>query len=193
MDTGPLQRFEAWYAEANRHPEIKDASAMALATADLEGRPGVRMVLLKQHDERGLVFFTNLTSPKARDLAQNARAALCFYWAPLGRQLRIEGRVSPVGEAEAAAYFETRPRLSQLGAWASQQSAPMAHRFALEAAVAGVALKYGVGKVPRPPHWSGYRLVPECMEFWEEGAFRHHHRVLYRKTESGWTETYLFP
>lgn len=193
MDAGPLQRFETWYAEADRHPGIKDASAMALATADLDGRPSVRMVLLKQHDERGLVFFTNLTSPKARDLAQNVRAALCFYWAPLGRQLRIEGRVSPVGEAEADAYFETRPRLSQLGAWASQQSAPMAHRFALEAAVAGVALKYGVGKVPRPPHWSGYRLVPECMEFWEEGAFRHHHRVVYRKVESGWVATYLFP
>lgn len=193
MSAEPWQRFEAWYAEAGRHPEISDASAMALATADGGARPSVRMVLLKQHDARGLVFFTNLQSPKARDLADNARAALCFYWAPLERQVRVEGAVQPVSDAEADAYFATRPRLSQLGAWASRQSEPMAHRFGLPPAVALAAARFGMGKVPRPPHWSGCRVVPDSWEFWEAGENRLHRRMLWRKTESGWEIAHLFP
>jgi pyridoxamine 5'-phosphate oxidase len=193
MSVAPLQRFETWYAEAQRHPEIKDASAMALATADPHGRPSVRMVLLKGHDERGLVFFTNLRSPKARDIETNARAALCFHWAPLGRQLRVEGDVMLVADAEADAYFATRPRLSQLGAWASRQSEPMKHPLALAAGVAWHAAKCGTGNVPRPEHWSGYRVQPDRMEFWQEGAYRQHERVLYKKEAGAWVETLLYP
>jgi len=193
MAIEPVQLFETWYGEALRHPDIKDASAMALATADPSGRPSVRMVLLKGHDDRGLVFFTNLQSPKARDLARNARAALCFHWAPLRRQLRVEGKVTPVEDVEADAYFETRPRLSQLGAWVSKQSMPMGNRMALVAGVALQAAKCGAGKVSRPPHWSGYRVEPDRMEFWQEGAYRQHERVLYVKAENGWLETLLYP
>jgi len=193
MSMTPFQLFEIWYGEAVRHPEIKDASVMALATADPRGRPSVRMVLLKRHDARGMVFFTNLQSPKARDLKRNARAALCFHWGPLARQLRVEGRVVPVEDEEADAYFATRPRLSQLGAWASKQSKPMGHRLALAAGVAWQAAKCGPGKVPRPEHWSGYRVQPDRMEFWQEGAYRQHERVLYEKTENEWVETLLYP
>jgi pyridoxamine 5'-phosphate oxidase len=193
MSPLPLQLFETWYAEARKHPEIADASAMALATADKTGRPAVRMVLLKQHDARGFVFFTHLTSPKARDLGENARAALCFHWQPLGRQVRIDGPVTRVTDAEADAYFATRPRLSQLGAWASRQSYPMGHRYALEAGVAWAGAQYGAGAVPRPPHWSGFRLAPEHMEFWREGAFRHHERGLYTRTDAGWEHEWLYP
>lgn len=192
MAGAPFQLFENWYAEALRHPGIKDASAMALATADGSGRPSVRMVLLKGHDDRGLVFFTNLESPKACDLAQNPRAALCFHWAPLGRQLRVEGQVASVEDAEADAYFQTRPRLSQLGAWASRQSKPMA-RMALAAGVALQAAKWGAGKVARPPHWSGFRVQPDRMEFWQEGAYRQHERVLFEKNGNDWSGTMLYP
>jgi pyridoxamine 5'-phosphate oxidase len=193
MTVAPMQIFELWYDEASRHPEIKDASAMALATADTRGRPSVRMVLLKRRDARGLVFYTNLQSPKARDLKRNARAALCFHWAPLGRQLRVEGQVVPVESSEADEYFATRPRLSQLGAWASKQSRPMGHRLALAAGVAWEAFKCGTGQVPRPEHWSGYRVLPDRMEFWQEGAYRQHERVLYEKTENEWVETLIYP
>jgi pyridoxamine 5'-phosphate oxidase len=193
MQTPPLQLFSNWYAEAKAHADIADASAMSLATADKHGKPSVRMVLLKRFDESGFVFYTNLTSPKASDLEQNARAAVCFHWAPLARQVRVDGPVVPVSAEEADAYFATRPRLSQLGAWASRQSKPMGHRYALEAAVAWAVAQYGSGAVPRPPHWSGFRLVPEHMEFWREGAFRHHERVLYTRTADGWTNDLLYP
>lgn len=193
MSVAPLQLFETWYAEARKHPAILDASAMALATADKNARPSVRMVLLKHYDERGFVFFTHLTSPKAHDLEENAYAALCFHWPALARQVRIEGTVSRVTDKEADDYFATRPRLSQLGAWASRQSKPMAHRYALEASVAWASAQYGAGAVPRPPHWSGFRVAPERMEFWREGAFRHHERSLYTRGDDGWTQDYLFP
>jgi pyridoxamine 5'-phosphate oxidase len=193
VNATPLQLFETWYAEAGGHPEIADASAMALATADKTGRPAVRIVLLKQHDERGFVFFTHLTSPKARDIEETGYAALCFHWEPLGRQVRIDGRVTRVSDEEADAYFATRPRLSQLGAWASRQSQPMAHRYALEAGVAWAGAQYGAGAVPRPPHWSGFRVEPERMEFWRQGAFRHHERSLYTKTVEGWEHACLYP
>ena len=193
MNPDPLRQFEQWYEDAKRNPAIADPSAMALATADDAGRPSVRMVLLKQRDEHGFVFFTNLESPKARDLATNPQAALCFHWAPLGRQVRIEGSVVPVEDTEADEYFETRPRLSQLGAWASQQSKPMPHRLALETGVAWAAACYGVGKVPRPPHWSGFRVSAERYEFWSEGPFRQHERMVFEKAADGWKELRLFP
>ena len=188
----PIARFQEWFAAA-RAQEPTDATAMSLATADASGRPAVRMVLLKAVDARGFVFYTNLTSPKIADLGANPRAALCFHWPKLERQVRIEGRVEPVSEAEADAYFSTRPRLSQLGAWASKQSKPMAGRWVLEQAVAKAALQFGVAAVPRPPFWSGRRVVPEVIEFWQQRAFRHHERERYWRATEGWRSEWLFP
>ncbi len=192
-DVEPYAMFQEWYASARACREIVDASAMALATADATGRPSVRMVLLKHFDASDFVFYTNLDSPKARQLKENPRAELCFHWAPLHRQVRLHGAVEPVSPSEADEYFKTRPRLSQLGAWASVQSQPMPHRFALEAAVAPAAARFGIGPVPRPPGWSGFRLVAEEMEFWTEGPFRHHDRVLFGRSGSRWEKRWLFP
>lgn len=189
----PVELFREWYASALACRGIVDASAMALGTADATGRPSVRMVLLKHHDESGFVFYTNLQSPKGRQLKENARAELCFHWAPLKRQVRIYGQVVPVSEYEADQYFKTRPRLSQLGAWASEQSRPMPHRYTLETRVAGVAASFGVTEISRPPHWSGFRVVPEEMEFWTERPFRHHDRCLFVRLEDRWEKRWLFP
>lgn len=188
----PVARFQAWFAEA-RAREVTDATAMSLATVGVTGRPTVRMLLLKAVDARGFVFYTNLTSPKITDLGANPWAALCFHWPKLERQVRIEGGVEAVSDAEADVYFATRPRLSQLGAWASQQSQPMAGRFVLEQAVAATALRFGVGAVPRPPFWFGRRVVPEVIEFWQQRAFRHHDRERYRRGAEGWQSELLFP
>jgi pyridoxamine 5'-phosphate oxidase len=188
----PLDQFQVWFAEA-RAAEPFDATAMALATTDAGGRPAVRMVLLKHADERGFVFYTNLDSPKSADLRVNPRAALCFHWPKLARQVRIDGRAELVSDAEADAYFATRPRLSQLGAWASRQSQPMAGRFVLEQAVAATALKFPVGAVLRPPNWSGWRIVPERIEFWQQRAFRHHDRQRFTREGDGWRSEWLFP
>jgi pyridoxamine 5'-phosphate oxidase len=188
----PIAFFQEWFADA-RDREKSDPTAMSLATADLQGRPAVRMVLLKHVDEHGFVFYTNLESPKAGDLRNNPRAALCFHWAILERQVRIEGRVEPVSDAEADAYFATRPRLSQLGAWASRQTRPIAGRFVLEQAVAAVALRFPLGAVPRPPYWSGYRVVPEVIEFWHQRPFRHHDRQRFTREGAGWRHEWLFP
>jgi pyridoxamine 5'-phosphate oxidase len=188
----PIAFFQEWFADA-RDREKSDPTAMSLATADLQGRPAVRMVLLKHVDEHGFVFYTNLESPKAADLRNNPRAALCFHWAILERQVRIEGRVGPVSDAEADAYFATRPRLSQLGAWASRQTRPIAGRFVLEQAVAAVALRFPLGAVPRPPYWSGYRVVPEVIEFWHQRPFRHHDRQRFTREGAGWRHEWLFP
>ena len=188
----PIAFFQEWFADA-RAREKNDPTAMSLATADLQGRPAVRMVLLKHVDERGFVFYTNLESPKADDLRDNPRAALCFHWAVLERQVRIAGRVGPVSAAEADAYFATRPRLSQLGAWASRQTQPIAGRFVLEQAVAVAALRFPVGVVPRPPYWSGYRVTPEVIEFWHERPFRHHDRQRFTREGEGWRHEWLFP
>jgi len=188
----PIQLFKTWLEEA-KAAEIKEPTAMSVATVSAEGRPEVRMLLLKGVDERGFVFYTNLGSPKAKSLQANPFVALCFYWMPLGKQVRVTGPVVPGTDEEADEYFASRPRLSQLGAWASRQSQEMGGYYELEAEVAKVALKFGVGKVPRPPFWSGFRLMPEAIEFWTEKPFRRHERFIYRKTPEGWSRHWLFP
>lgn len=194
LPTGPdpIAQFADWFAVAAR-AGLPEPTAMAVATAAADGTPNVRMLLLKGFDERGFAFYTNLGSPKAAELTANPRAALCFYWNQIGRQVRVSGPVERVTDAEADAYFATRPRLSQLGAWASQQSQPMADRFELERNCAAVALRFGVGPVPRPPGWSGYRVVPGTMEFWHEKPFRLHERVRYTRVGEAWTAQRIFP
>jgi pyridoxamine 5'-phosphate oxidase len=188
----PLSLFAAWIGEAERG-EPNDPEAMALATVDGDGAPSLRMVLLKGFDRRGFVFYTNLESRKGRELAANPRAALLFHWKSLRRQVRIEGSVTPVSDAEADAYFASRPRAHCIGAWASRQSRPMRGRFELEKQVALTAAKFHIGAVPRPPFWSGFRLAPRVIEFWRGSAFRLHERLVYHRAEAGWTTERLFP
>jgi len=187
----PLHRFSEWL-EAARKSGLAEPTAMALATADGAGLPSVRMVLLKGFDPQGFVFYTNLGSPKASDLAGNPRAELCFYWPP-SRQVRIRGAVVPVSAEEADAYFATRPRTSQLGAWASRQSRPLVEFAELERAVAAFAFRFAVKPVPRPPFWSGFRLAPSQMEFWEQRPFRLHRRSVFTRSAEGWSEQSIFP
>jgi pyridoxamine 5'-phosphate oxidase len=191
-DSDPLALFQDWFAAA-RAAEPFDPTAMALATSNRKLRPSVRMVLLKHADERGFVFYTNLESPKSTDLQANAEAELCFHWPKLERQVRVHGAVEPVTEAEADAYFASRPRLSQLGAWASRQSQPIAGRFMLEQAVAAAGLRFPIGAVPRPSYWSGWRVVPQTIEFWQQRAFRHHDRQVFTRENDLWRQQWLFP
>lgn len=190
----PFRLFAAWLDEAARS-EPADPNAMALATVDPDGLPDVRMVLLKGVDHGGFVFFTNLGSQKGRELAAHPKAALVFHWKSLTRQVRVRGRVEPVTDAEADAYFATRPRLAQIGAWASKQSTPLDGRFALEKAVALYTAKYALGSVPRPPHWSGFRIVPSSIEFWHDRPYRLHDRVVFTraKPDAPWSKTRLYP
>jgi pyridoxamine 5'-phosphate oxidase len=190
----PFALFAAWLADAVTS-EPNDPNAMALATVDEEGLPNLRMVLLKGHDEAGFVFYTNTQSQKGGELLANPRAAVLFHWKSLRRQIRIRGPVSLVTNEEADAYFASRPRDSRIGAWASQQSRPLESRFALEKAVASYAAKYAIGEVPRPPHWTGFRIDPVYIEFWKDGAFRLHDRVVFRRApgQTDWSRTRLYP
>jgi len=191
----PFGLFAAWLLEAE-NSEPNDPNAMALATVDEDGLPDVRMVLLKDFDEDGFVFYTNCESAKGRELIGQPKAALLFHWKSLRRQVRVRGPVEQVSAAEADAYFATRPRHSRLGAWASQQSRPLESRFALEKAVALVAARYPIGEVPRPPHWSGFRIRPHQIEFWKDGAFRLHDRVLFSREAAdadAWQRQRLYP
>lgn len=190
----PFALFESWLEEA-RASEPNDPNGMALSTVDADGMPNVRMVLLNGRGHDGFVFYTNTQSQKGKELAGQPRAAALFHWKSLRRQVRIRGPVSRVSDAEADAYFQSRPRDSRIGAWASQQSRPLESRFALEKAVASYALKFGVGEVPRPPHWTGFRIAPVYFEFWRDGAFRLHDRIVFRRAAPGeaWTKTRLYP
>jgi pyridoxamine 5'-phosphate oxidase len=188
----PFPLFAEWLEEATKS-EPNDPNAMALATVDKLGLPDVRMVLLKGFSADGFVFYTNLGSSKGRELAANPKAALCFHWKSLRRQVRIRGAVEPVTPEDADAYFATRARLAKIGAWASKQSEPLESRLALEKAVALTTARFGFGEVPRPPHWSGFRIVPVEIEFWHDGAFRLHHRARFTRSGEGWTKTMLYP
>lgn len=190
--TDPFALFGQWMAEAEAS-EINDPNAMALATADAQGRPSLRMVLLKDAGPDGFVFYTNLESRKGGELAENPHAALLFHWKSLRRQIRVEGPVQPVSDAEADAYYASRARTSQIGAWASKQSRPLQGRFELEKRVAEYTAKFGFGAVPRPAHWSGFRVVPERIEFWQDKPFRLHDRFVFTRDGDGWTVTPLFP
>ena len=192
-DPDPIALFKRWLAEAEACEGVEDATAMTLATADADGRPDARMVLLKHVDERGFVFYTNLGSPKAPQLQANPHAALCFYWMPLEKQVRISGPVVPVSDDEADAYYESRPRESKIGAWASKQSQALEKTLELERRVAKFALKHAVGKVPRPPFWSGFRVRHERIEFWIKRPFRLHERLEYVRADDGWTLRNLYP
>ena len=193
--TDPCALFAGWLLEAEKS-EPNDPNGMALATVDADGLPNVRMVLMKDFDEAGLVFYTNFESAKGRELLSQKKAAALFHWKTLRRQVRVRGLVEIVTDEEADAYYATRPRQSRLGAWASQQSRPLESRFALEKAVAAVAVKYPLGDIPRPAHWSGFRIRPVEIEFWKDGAFRLHDRVVFRRAvpgEGAWSKQRLYP
>lgn len=191
-ETDPIARFSVWMEEAARS-EPTDPNAVCLATATPDGRPSARMVLLKGVDAGGFVFYTNLDSRKGAELRANPRAALCFHWKSLARSVRVEGPVEQVSDAEADAYFASRPRGSRIGAWASRQSRPLEGRWALEKAVAEYTLKFGLGEIPRPEFWSGFRVLPERIEFWRDMPFRLHDRQVFHREGSGWRVEALYP
>ena len=191
-DRDPIALFVRWLEEAGKG-EPNDANAMTLATVDAEGMPDARMVLLKGVDAAGFTFFTNLESAKGQELIARPKAALVFHWKSLRRQVRVRGEVGPVTEAEADAYFASRARSSQIGAWASDQSRELPDRLAFERRIAEMGLKFGLGAVPRPPHWSGFRLAPRSLEFWRDRPFRLHERLAFDRADGGWTVKRLYP
>jgi pyridoxamine 5'-phosphate oxidase len=189
----PFRLFSQWLADATKS-EPNDPNGVALATVDEVGMPDVRMVLLKGFDEQGFVFYTNFESTKGREILSTMKAAMCFHWKSLRRQVRVRGPVETVSDAEADAYFATRPRGSRIGAWASKQSRPLEGRFALEKSVAEYTARYAIGKIPRPPYWSGFRIVPQTIEFWHDRPFRLHDRIVFSRTaDNGWEKTRLYP
>lgn len=192
MTTDPFQLFDTWFAEA-RASEPNDSNAMALATVNADGQPSVRMVLLKGHGPDGFVFYTNRESRKAGELAAVPKAALLFHWKSLRRQIRIEGAVSRVSDAESDAYFASRSRDSQLGAWASDQSRPLDARATFEARYEEARARFEGGEVPRPPHWGGYRVAPSAIEFWQDREHRLHERRLFVREGDDWSEGLLYP
>jgi pyridoxamine 5'-phosphate oxidase len=190
----PMRLFAAWLSDATAS-EPRDPNAMTLATVDGNGMPNARMVLLKGADERGFVFYTNVDSQKGQELDLSGKAALVFHWKSLNRQIRVRGTIERVTDAEADAYFASRPKQAQIGAWASQQSRPLESRLAFEKAVALNAAKYAIGAVPRPPYWTGYRLIPSAIEFWHDRPFRLHDRVVFKRdaADAPWSKTRLYP
>ncbi|MBL8584441.1 MAG: pyridoxamine 5'-phosphate oxidase [Rhizobiaceae bacterium] len=188
----PFALFADWLQDASRS-EPNDPNAVALATVDGDGLPDVRMVLLKGFDHAGFVFYTNFESAKGTQILGSMKAAMCFHWKSLRRQVRLRGPVEIVSDAEADAYYASRPRGSRIGAWASRQSRPLESRFALEKAVAEYTARYPIGDIPRPPHWSGFRIVPQQIEFWQNRPFRLHDRVQFLRADSGWTKSRLYP
>ncbi len=190
----PFELFAEWLKDAEKS-EPNDPNAMTLATVDEEGLPNARMVLLKDFDDKGFVFYTNYESQKGQEIQATMKAALVFHWKSLRRQVRVRGIVEKVTAAEADAYFNSRPRDSRIGAWASAQSRPLEGRFALETSVAMYAAKYAIGTVPRPPHWSGFRIMPVAIEFWHDRPFRLHDRVVFRRAKpvDAWTKAKLYP
>jgi pyridoxamine 5'-phosphate oxidase len=190
----PIKLFSQWFQEAEKNPHISDHTVMTLATANRKAAPSVRVVLLKAFDERGFVFYTNMESRKSQELKENPHASLCFYWQPLGRQVRIEGKVEQVSDKEANEYFNSRPFISRIGAWASKQSSPLVSRETLMKKVEELQKAYSeTNPPPRPPHWSGWRLTPSAIEFWQEGEFRLHDRDLYTRDGAGWKVQKLYP
>jgi pyridoxamine 5'-phosphate oxidase len=188
----PLDLFAAWLADAEKS-EPNDPNAVALASVDETGLPNVRMVLLKGFDARGFVFYTNFESAKGREVLGAMKAAMCFHWKSLRRQVRLRGPVELVSVSEADAYYQSRPRGSRIGAWASKQSRPLESRFALEKAAAEYTARYAIGEIPRPPYWSGFRIMPEAIEFWHDRPFRLHDRVQFRRVTGGWEKVRLYP
>lgn len=190
----PLSAFAEWLKEAEAS-EPNDPTAVALASVDSDGMPNVRMVLLKGFDERGFVFYTNFESQKGEEILQQKKAAMCFHWKSLRRQVRIRGDIEVVSDEEADAYYQSRARASRIGAWASKQSRPLESRFALEKEVAKYTAKYALGQVPRPPHWGGIRIIPTYIELWKDGAFRLHDRIVFQRANSSenWTKTRFYP
>lgn len=189
----PFKQIEEWLEEAKRHPQIAEPTAFALATANKQGQPSLRILLLKGLDERGLTFFTNSESQKGSELRENPQACINFYWMPLGRQIRATGKVEPVSAEESNIYFASRRRGSQIGAWASDQSRPLDDCTTLEKRVAELEKQYEGKEIPRPPHWYGWRLIPDSIEFWQEGEFRLHHREVYLREGAGWRKELRYP
>lgn len=191
----PFGLFARWLAEAEEK-ELNDSNAMALASVDETGLPNVRMVLLKGFDEQGFVFYTNYESQKGREILHSMKAALCFHWKSLHRQVRVRGLVEKVSDSEADAYYASRPRASRIGAWASRQSRPRTSRFALEKAVADYTARYAAGAIPRPPYWSGFRIKPLSVEFWQDRPFRLHDRLVFTRAtpqDEAWQTQKLYP